>query len=305
VPLLPGTALLTGIAQARRAAKKIGYPVMLKSTAGGGGIGMRRCADSKELGQAFDAVTRLAETHFKQAGSYLEKYVDPGRHVEVQIFGDGRGRVLALGQRDCSLQRRHQKVIEEAPPPGLADETSAALDGAAVRLGAAAAYRSAGTVEFIVDPRDGSFYFLEVNTRIQVEHGVTEEVTGVDIVEWMVRVAAGESLPEAVPRAQGAAIQARIYAEDPQRGFQPSAGVLTEAVFPDGVRVETAVDRGSEVSPYLRPVARQGDREGRDARGGARAPDRRPRPLPYCGRRDQSRLSWSRRWRHRRSRPGR
>jgi len=254
VPLLPGTELLTGIAQARRAAKKIGYPVMLKSTAGGGGIGMRRCADSRELAQAFDAVTRLAEAHFKQAGSYLEKYVDPGRHVEVQIFGDGRGRVLALGQRDCSLQRRHQKVIEEAPPPGLSDETHAALDSAAVRLGTAAAYRSAGTVEFIVDPRDGQFYFLEVNTRIQVEHGVTEEVTGVDIVEWMVSVAAGESLPRVVPRAQGAAIQARIYAEDPQRGFQPSAGVLTEAVFPDGVRVETAVDRGSEVSPYYDPL---------------------------------------------------
>ena len=254
VPLLPGTALLTGIAQARRAAKKIGYPVMLKSTAGGGGIGMRRCADTRELAQAFDAVTRLAESHFKQAGSYLEKFVDPARHVEVQIFGDGRGRVMALGQRDCSLQRRNQKVIEETPPPGLAEETRAALDGAAVRLGAAAAYRSAGTVEFIVDPRDGCFYFLEVNTRIQVEHGVTEEVTGVDIVEWMVRVAAGESLPEAVPRAQGAAIQARIYAEDPQRGFQPSAGVLTEAVFPDGVRVETAVDRGSEVSPYYDPL---------------------------------------------------
>ncbi len=254
VPLLPGTELLTGIAQARRAAKKIGYPVMLKSTAGGGGIGMRRCADSRELAQAFDAVTRLAETHFKQAGSYLEKFVDPARHVEVQVFGDGRGRVLALGQRDCSLQRRNQKVIEETPPPGLAEETRAALDGAAVRLGTAAAYRSAGTVEFIVDPRDGNFYFLEVNTRIQVEHGVTEEVTGVDIVEWMVRVAAGESLPAATPRAQGAAIQARIYAEDPQRGFQPSAGVLTEAVFPDGVRVETAVDRGSEVSPYYDPL---------------------------------------------------
>jgi len=254
LPLLPGTDLLKSIAQARRAAKRIGYPVMLKSTAGGGGIGMRRCADSRELGQAFDAVTRLAESHFKQAGSYLEKFVDPARHVEVQIFGDGRGRVLALGQRDCSLQRRNQKVVEETPPPGLGDETRAALDDAAMRLGAAASYRSAGTVEFIVDPRDGSFYFLEVNTRIQVEHGVTEEVTGVDIVEWMVRVAAGEPLPEAAPPARGAAIQARLYAEDPLRGFQPSAGVLTEATFPTDVRVETAVDRGSEVSPYYDPL---------------------------------------------------
>jgi urea carboxylase len=257
LPLLPGTELLKTIAQARRAAKRIGYPVMLKSTAGGGGIGMRRCDDSKELAQAFDAVTRLAASHFKDAGSYLEKFVDPARHVEVQIFGDGRGRVLALGQRDCSLQRRNQKVVEETPPPGLSAETLAALDDAAVRLGAAASYRSAGTVEFIVDPRQGNgaeFYFLEVNTRIQVEHGVTEEVTGVDIVEWMLKVAAGEGLPETAPPARGASIQARIYAEDPQRGFQPSAGVLTEAVFPDDVRVETAVDRGSEVTPYYDPL---------------------------------------------------
>ena len=254
LPLLPGTDLLKNLAQARRAAKRIGYPVMLKSTAGGGGIGMRRCADSRELGEAFDAVARLAEKNFKQAGSYLEKFVDPARHVEVQIFGDGKGRVLALGQRDCSLQRRNQKVVEETPPPGLSDATRAALDDAAVRLGMAAAYRSAGTVEFIVDPRDGTFYFLEVNTRIQVEHGVTEEVTGVDIVEWMVRVAAGEPMPEAAPPARGAAIQARIYAEDPLRGFQPSAGVLTEVVFPDDVRVEAAVDRGSEVSPYYDPL---------------------------------------------------
>ena len=254
LPLLPGTELLKNLAQARRAAKRIGYPVMLKSTAGGGGIGMRRCADRHELDEAFAAVARLAESHFKQAGSYIEKFVDPARHVEVQIFGDGRGRVLALGQRDCSLQRRNQKVIEETPPPGLTDATRAALDAAAVQLGGAAAYRSAGTVEFIVDPRDGQFYFLEVNTRIQVEHGVTEEVTGIDIVEWMVRVAAGEPMPEAAPVAHGAAIQARIYAEDPQRGFQPSAGVLTEAVFPDDVRVEAAVDRGSEVSPYYDPL---------------------------------------------------
>src|SRR6185436_12223012 len=178
LPLLPGTDLLKNLAQARRAAKRIGYPVMLKSTAGGGGIGMRRCADSRELGEAFDAVARLAEKHFKQAGSYLEKFVDPARHVEVQMFGDGRGRGLPLGQRDCSLQRRNQKVIEETPPPALPEETRAALDGAAVRLGTAASYRSAGTVEFIVDPRQengAAFYFLEVNTRIQVEHGVTEE----------------------------------------------------------------------------------------------------------------------------------
>ena len=255
LPLLPGTGLLTGIAQARRAAKRIGYPVMLKSTAGGGGIGMRRCADSKELGAAFDAVARLGASHFKQAASFIEKLVDPARHVEVQIFGDGAGRVLALGQRDCSLQRRNQKVIEETPPPGLSDAARAAMDEAAVRLGAAARYRSAGTVEFVVDAATGTFYFLEVNTRIQVEHGVTEEVTGVDIVEWMLRVAAGEPLPaDTAPPARGAAIQARIYAEDPRRDFRPSAGVLTDVVWPDGVRVEAAVDRGSEVTPYYDPL---------------------------------------------------
>src|SRR5206468_1400263 len=168
LPLLPGTGLLPGLAQACAAAREIGYPVMLKSTAGGGGIGMRRCGDQGELEAAFDSVAQLAGRNFKDSGVYLEKLVDPARHVEVQIFGDGEGGVLALGQRDCSLQRRNQKVIEETPPPGLPAETLAAMDEAAVRLGATAHYRSAGTVEFVVDARSGAFYFLEVNTRIQV-----------------------------------------------------------------------------------------------------------------------------------------
>jgi urea carboxylase len=254
LPLLPGTGLLPGLVEARTAAVRIGYPVMLKSTAGGGGIGMRRCADAAELEAAFEPVARLAGSHFKDSGVYLEKLVDPARHVEVQIFGDGRGRVVALGQRDCSLQRRNQKVIEETPPPGLSAQTLSAMDAAAVRLGAAAHYQSAGTVEFVVDARTGAFYFLEVNTRIQVEHGVTEEVTGIDLVEWMVRVAAGQPLPAAWSAPRGAAIQARLYAEDPARAFQPSSGVLTDVAFPGGVRVEAAVDRGSEVSPYYDPL---------------------------------------------------
>jgi urea carboxylase len=258
LPLLPGSGLVGTLAEARRAARKIGYPLMLKSTAGGGGIGMRRCADATELEQAFQAVARIARTHFKDAGLYLEKLVDPARHVEVQIFGDGNGTVLALGQRDCSLQRRNQKVIEETPPPGLSRATRAAMDEVAARLGASARYRSAGTVEFVVDAATGDFYFLEVNTRIQVEHGVTEEAVGIDLVEWMVRVAAGEPLPEYTPpfeEAEGpAAIQARLYAEDPQRGFQPSAGVLTEVRFPTDIRVETAVDTGSEVTPFYDPL---------------------------------------------------
>jgi urea carboxylase len=254
LPLLPGTGLLSGVLEAKTAAVRIGYPVMLKSTAGGGGIGMRRCADVAELEAAYEPVARLAGSHFKDAGVYLEKLVDPARHVEVQIVGDGRGRVVALGQRDCSLQRRNQKVIEETPPPGLSAATLAAMDAAAVRLGAAAHYQSAGTVEFVVDARTGSFYFLEVNTRIQVEHGVTEEVTGIDLVEWMIRIAAGEPMPAVWSAPRGAAIQARLYAEDPARGFQPSAGVLTDVAFPGGVRVEAAVDRGSEVSPYYDPL---------------------------------------------------
>jgi urea carboxylase len=259
VPLLPGTELLRDVGEALASAERIGYPVMLKSTAGGGGIGMRRCDDAASLAVAFDAVERLARANFKQAGLYLEKLVTRARHVEVQIFGDGAGTVLALGERDCSLQRRNQKVVEETPAPGISATTRAALLETAARLGRGARYRSAGTVEFILDaaaPGLESFYFLEVNTRIQVEHGVTEEVTGVDLVEWMVRLAAG-ALPDLASRAptsRGASIQARLYAEDPARGFQPSCGVLTEAAFPAGVRVESAVERGSEVTPYYDPM---------------------------------------------------
>jgi urea carboxylase len=259
VPLLPGTELLASAAAALQAAGAIGYPVMLKSTAGGGGIGMRRCDDAAALSASYEAVERLARANFKNAGLFLEKLVTRARHVEVQIFGDGAGGVLALGERDCSLQRRNQKVIEETPAPHLPPVTRQAMLAAATRLGEAAAYRSAGTVEFIVDAArldEGAFYFLEVNTRIQVEHGITEEVTGVDLVEWMVRLAAGELPPlvDLAPRAEGAALEARLYAEDPRKQFQPSCGLLTEVVFPEGVRVEGAVERGQEVTPYYDPM---------------------------------------------------
>ena len=259
VPLLPGTGILADVHEALHAAGGIGYPVMLKSTAGGGGIGMRRCADPGELAAAYDAVDRLARAHFAQAGLYLEKLVTRARHVEVQIFGDGAGTVLALGERDCSVQRRNQKVIEETPAPGLSEATRAGLLEAAARLGRGANYRSAGTVEFVLDAAPeaaNAYYFLEVNTRIQVEHGVTEEVTGVDLIEWMVRLAAG-ALPDLAahaPRAAGASIQARLYAEDPRRDFAPSCGRLTEVFFPEGVRVESAVDRGTEVTPFYDPM---------------------------------------------------
>jgi urea carboxylase len=256
VPLLPGTGILANEREATDAALRIGYPVMLKSTAGGGGIGLKQCSDPGELVRAFESVTRLGASHFKHAGAYLEKYVARARHVEVQVFGDGRGKVVALGERDCSLQRRNQKVVEETPAPLLGERLRNELAGAAVRLMEAVRYRSAGTVEFIVDADAERYYFLEVNTRLQVEHGVTEEVRGVDLVEWMIRTAAGESPPfeRARPSPSGHSIQVRIYAEDPVKGFQPSSGLLTEVAFPDGVRCDTWVERGSEVSPFYDPL---------------------------------------------------
>jgi urea carboxylase len=256
VPLLPGTELLANAAAATEAAERIGYPVMLKSTAGGGGIGMRLCASPAKLAEAYEAVERLSESSFGTAGLYLEKFVNEARHIEVQIFGDGAGGVIALGERDCSAQRRHQKVIEETPAPGIAPEARAMLLACAIRLGEAVRYQNAGTVEFLYDNRGGAFYFLEVNTRLQVEHGVTEEVTGVDLVDWMVRQAAGEmtQLRDVPVTPAGCSLEVRLYAEDPGRNFQPSAGRLSQVVWPREARVETWVESGSEVTPYYDPM---------------------------------------------------
>jgi urea carboxylase len=256
MPLLPGTGLLESIEDALHQAASIGYPVMLKSTAGGGGIGMRLCWNKDELSGAYESVKYLAQNNFKDAGLFLEKYVENARHIEVQIFGDGKGAVIALGERDCSMQRRNQKVIEETPAPHLTSHLRQALLAAAVRLGKAVNYQSAGTVEYIFDASTGEFYFLEVNTRLQVEHGVTEEVTGIDLVEWMVRQAAGDlpSLDSFDLRPQGASIQVRVYAENPARDFQPSCGTLTGAEFPPLARIETWVERGVEVSPFYDPM---------------------------------------------------
>ncbi|KAF0204957.1 MAG: urea [Gallionellaceae bacterium] len=256
VPLLPGSGLLGDVAHAYAEALRIGYPVMIKSTAGGGGIGMRLCWSADELSEAFQSVERLARANFKDAGIYLEKYVEHARHIEVQLFGDGKGTVIALGERDCSVQRRNQKVIEETPAPNLTPEVRKHLLETAVRLGEAVAYQSAGTVEFVFDALNGEFYFLEVNTRLQVEHGVTEEVTGVDLVEWMVLQAADElhSLQEVQIRPKGASIQVRLYAEDPNKNFQPSSGVLSGVEFCVDARNETWVERGSEVPPYYDPM---------------------------------------------------
>jgi urea carboxylase len=256
VPLAPGAELLADADAASDAAALIGYPVMLKATAGGGGIGMRVCEDETSLRAGFGAVQRLAMGAFSDAGVFLERYVRRARHVEVQIFGDGQGNVIALGERDCSLQRRNQKVIEETPAPHLPARVRTTLLDAAVRLGRAVNYRSAGTVEFLYDPADGEAYFLEVNARLQVEHGVTEQVTGVDLVEWMIRGAAGDHgfLSSELPAPRGASIQARLYAEDPAEDFRPSAGRLTQLAFPADVRVETWIAEGDEVSVHYDPL---------------------------------------------------
>ncbi|WP_445372585.1 urea carboxylase [Methylomonas sp. HW2-6] len=256
VPLLPGTGLLADIDQAVAAASAIGYPVMLKSTAGGGGIGMRLCRTEAELCEAFAVVQRLSAANFKDSGLYLEKFIERARHIEVQIFGDGAGRVIHLGERDCSVQRRNQKVIEETPAPGLTETTRAALYRHALALAEAVDYRSAGTVEFVYDQDSGEFYFLEVNTRLQVEHGVTEQVTGTDLVAWMLRLAAGDSafLDQYRHAPQGWAMQVRVYAEDPNKNFQPSSGLLTDCRFPEAVRVDHWLENGLEVTPHYDPL---------------------------------------------------
>ncbi len=256
VPLLPGSTLLAGPDEAVTEADRVGWPVMLKSTAGGGGIGMQLARSPEELREKFETVRSLGRNNFKDDGLYLEKFVEIARHVEVQIFGDGRGNVISLGERDCSTQRRNQKVIEETPAPGLGDEVRGQLYAAAEKLGREVGYRSAGTVEFVFDVKAGKFYFLEVNTRLQVEHGVTEMVTGLDLVEWMVRVAAGEppNFSAYLHAPRGHSIQVRIYAEDPGREFQPSAGLLTEVTFPEGARCDAWIETGTEVSPYYDPL---------------------------------------------------
>jgi len=256
VPMLPGTGLLDTIETACQEAHRIGYPVMLKSTAGGGGIGMRLCHDQQELLDAYESVRNLAQSNFSNAGLFLEKYIDQARHIEVQIFGDGRGNVIALGERDCSMQRRNQKVIEETPAPGLSSSTRTALQETAVRLMKSVQYQSAGTVEYVYDAEADRFYFLEVNTRLQVEHGVTEMATGIDLVEWMVLLGA-DALPALASftvQPQGAAIQARVYAENPAKNFQPSSGLLSAVDFPATARIETWVDAGCEVSAFYDPM---------------------------------------------------
>ncbi|WP_223446036.1 urea carboxylase [Pseudomonas sp. BF-R-19] len=262
VPMLEGTELLDSLDAALLAGEQVSYPVMLKSTAGGGGIGMRVCRSAAELSESFEAVKRLGQNNFNDAGVFIEKYIQRARHLEVQVFGDGRGEVIALGVRDCSVQRRNQKVLEETPAPNLPAGMADELCAAAIKLAKAVNYRSAGTVEFVFDSEAQRFYFLEVNTRLQVEHGVTEQVWGVDLVRWMVQLAAGDLPPlsELMQGLQpvGHAIQARLYAEDPGRDFQPSPGLLTAVDFPaaNGIelRIDTWVEAGCEIPPYFDPM---------------------------------------------------
>ena len=259
VNTIPGhTGVISGPDEAVAIAREIGYPVMLKASAGGGGKGMRIARDDEECSEGFEGATREAAAAFGDDRVFLEKYIDEPRHIEIQVMADRHGNVVHLGERECSLQRRHQKVIEEAPSPFLDPATRTAMGDQAVALARAVDYQSAGTVEFIVD-RDRNFYFLEMNTRLQVEHPVTEYVTGLDLVELMIRVAAGQPLPLAQSdlRLDGWSMEARVYAEDPYRGFLPSVGRLVRYLPPaetETVRVDTGVYEGGEVSMYYDPM---------------------------------------------------
>jgi acetyl-CoA carboxylase, biotin carboxylase subunit len=253
VPVVPGGAVQDG-EEAVKLATRIGAPLLIKAVGGGGGRGMKRVDDLAELAAAMDMASNEAGAAFGDARVYLERYVARGRHVEVQVLGDGRGAVIHLGERDCSVQRRYQKLIEETPAPHLKPDLREALHAAAVRFAARLNYRGAGTVEFLVDVDRGEFYFLEMNARIQVEHPVTEQVTGIDLVAAQIRIADGGALPckQSEVRFSGAAIECRINAEDPARDFMPSPGRVTRAEWPqgEGIRVDTHIAAGSSVPPY-------------------------------------------------------
>jgi len=257
VPIVPGSAEPVDDAEAAaRIAAEIGYPVILKAAAGGGGIGMAKVADATALAAALATATRRAQSAFGNGQVYVERYLEAPRHVEVQVFGDSKGTIVHLHERECSIQRRHQKLIEESPAPNLDARTKRGLTEAALAGARAIGYVNAGTLEFLVDAQ-GGFYFLEMNTRLQVEHPVTEEVTGFDLVAAQLRVAAGEPLPFTQDRIEprGAAIEVRVYAEDP-KSFLPSPGAITRLTLPSGagIRVESGVVEGSVVSVHYDPL---------------------------------------------------
>jgi acetyl-CoA carboxylase biotin carboxylase subunit len=254
VPTIPGSyGAVDDVDAALAAAAEIGYPVALKAAAGGGGRGIRIAQDESGLRSGFAQASREASAAFADPRVYLERFISPARHIEVQVLGDGE-RCLHLHERECSLQRRRQKICEETPAPGLASETRTGLFEAAIALCEAVGYRSAGTVEFLVDARTGEFFFIEMNTRLQVEHPVTELVTGIDLVAEQLRIAAGKPLhvtqADVVPR--GCALELRINAEDPSNGFSPTPGTVDELSLPSGpwVRVDTWMERGGQISPF-------------------------------------------------------
>ncbi len=264
VPVVPGYhGAEQSVALLSKEAERIGYPVLIKAVAGGGGKGMRRVDKSADFAKALEGAQREAQSAFGEARVLVEKYVSAPRHVEIQVFADAHGNVVHLFERDCSLQRRHQKVIEEAPAPGMPADVRRAMGEAAVKCAQAIGYQGAGTVEFIVDGSKGlkadGFYFMEMNTRLQVEHPVTEMITGLDLVEWQLRVAAGEKLPRGQDQLaiNGHAVEVRLYAEDPVKGFLPSIGRLARLKLPQPdahVRVDSGVVEGGEVSMFYDPM---------------------------------------------------
>ncbi len=252
VPVVPGSeGVLTGLVHAKKTAQEIGFPVIIKATAGGGGRGMRIVRSLDELENAYLTASHEAETAFSNASVYIEKYIEQPRHVEIQIMADNYGTVVHFGERDCSIQRRHQKLLEESPSPALTSEIREAMGDAAVKGAKSVKYLGAGTVEFLLD-KDLSFYFMEMNTRIQVEHPVTEEVMGVDLLKMQIRMAAGERLKKTQAKPQWHVIECRINAEDPAAGFRPSPGKITSMHFPGGfgVRVDTHAYAGYIIPPY-------------------------------------------------------
>ncbi|HEV2630615.1 MAG TPA: acetyl-CoA carboxylase biotin carboxylase subunit [Pseudolabrys sp.] len=263
VPVVPGYhGDKQDAAFLKRKAYEIGYPVLIKAVAGGGGKGMRKVERHAEFDAALEAAQREASGAFGDAQVLIEKYVTAPRHIELQVFADAHGNAIHLNERDCSLQRRHQKVIEEAPAPGMSADLRAKMGAAAVAAAKAVGYVGAGTVEFIADGagglKDDGFWFMEMNTRLQVEHPVTEAVTGLDLVEWQFRIAAGEKLPlkQDQVRLDGHAVEARLYAEDPERGFLPSTGRLVALSFPqcEGLRIDSGVEAGDTVTPFYDPM---------------------------------------------------
>jgi acetyl-CoA carboxylase biotin carboxylase subunit len=253
VPVVPGSAVAS-VDEAVAAARAIGAPLLVKAVGGGGGRGMKRVDRLEDLPTTMALAAAEAGAAFGDARVYLERYVTSGRHVEVQVLGDGAGRVIHLGERDCSTQRRYQKLVEETPAPGLSDALRAALHAAAVRFSQRLAYRGAGTVEFLVDRQRDEFYFLEMNARIQVEHPVTEAVTGVDLVAEQIAIAGGEGLrlQQSAVQRNGCAIECRVNAEDPANDFRPSPGLVREVIWPsqEGIRVDTHIAAGSRVPPF-------------------------------------------------------